>query len=538
VLLASATMLGAADAHDYEHDGSGNVTRIADPTGGETVLVYDEVDRLVSRTLPSGVESTWGYDLRDRVTSVVHTRVATGEVLASRHYVRSASGEPTRITGEDGSWVELGYDGAVRLTSETYHDATGAVTATLTYAYDADGNRTTRTVDTVTEGYGYAPGARLTEVTVGGVPTAGLGYDAAGRTTFMTRAGADYALRYDPDGHVTAVDDAGVPLSEYGFDGEGRRDTVTHDGTTRRYLEAPLPQSYLDGPHAVLDDTGTPLAVYVYAGDEPLMRIDPATGEATYYLADPEGSVIALADAAGAPTARLRYDGFGDPRGSSALPAGTLGDFRFHGMWLDPTGLYHVRARSYDPVTGRFLSRDPAEGDPQRPETFGAYAFANGNPYVWRDVTGRYSLAELSTSLEVQVQLHLVALARAALLTCELVAMIDAGTGTATGEGVCYKRRERDDGRTLYHYTDNPKGFEGRGAITHTWWTNVGTLTPSRAFLDLGIGRPGSDRGVPTHVVQVQQDDRFREGPRLPAGIRQWFNTVGIPPAELTIRPL
>ena len=209
---------------------------------------------------------------------------------------------------------------------------------------------------------------------------------------------------------------------------------------TRRYLEAPLPESSRDGPHAVLDDAGAPLAVYVWAGEQPLMRIDPATGEATYYLADPEGSVIGLADATGAPTARLRYDGFGDPRGPSALPAGTLGDFRFHGMWLDPTGLYHVRARMYDPETGRFLSRDPADGDPQRPETFAPYAFANGNPYVWTDPTGEYSLKELGATINVAIELQLVAIARAAFLACELAAAIDAGTGTAIGEGVCYKK--------------------------------------------------------------------------------------------------
>jgi len=312
------------------------------------------------------------------------------------------------------------------------------------YGYDADGNRTTRTVDTVTEDYGYAAGARLTDVSVGGAPTAGLGHDAAGRTIAITRGGADWELRYDPDGHVVALDDGGAPLAEYGFDGEGRRDTVTHAGVTRRYLEAPLPESSRDGPHAVLDDAGAPLAVYVWAGEQPLMRIDLATGDTTYYLADPEGSVIGLADATGAPTARLRYDGFGNPRGPSALPAGTLGDFRFHGMWLDPTGLYHVRARSYDPETGRFLSRDPADGDPQSPETFAPYMFANGNPYVWRDVTGQQtSIAELGPTINVAIELHLVALARAAFLACEAVSAIDALTGTATGEGVCYKRERR-----------------------------------------------------------------------------------------------
>jgi RHS repeat-associated protein len=36
----------------------------------------------------------------------------------------------------------------------------------------------------------------------------------------------------------------------------------------------------------------------------------------------------------------------------------------FTGEVLDPTGLYELGARSYDPITGRFLSTDPVVGIP------------------------------------------------------------------------------------------------------------------------------------------------------------------------------
>lgn len=53
-----------------------------------------------------------------------------------------------------------------------------------------------------------------------------------------------------------------------------------------------------------------------------------------------------------------------------AADAGPSGDFRFHGEWLETTtGLYHLRARDYDPATGRFLTRDPEPADLSRPET-------------------------------------------------------------------------------------------------------------------------------------------------------------------------
>ena len=90
--------------------------------------------------------------------------------------------------------------------------------------------------------------------------------------------------------------------------------------------------------------------------------------------------------------------------GGEALPEVNLGgDSRFQGMWKDAgTGLYYVRARYYDARTGRFLSRDPAEGSLETPESFVPYVFANGNPYVFRDPTGLTSIAELEASTAVR----------------------------------------------------------------------------------------------------------------------------------------
>ena len=48
-------------------------------------------------------------------------------VIASSTYLRSATGEPTRITREDGSYVLLDYDSALRIHREAYRAADGSV---------------------------------------------------------------------------------------------------------------------------------------------------------------------------------------------------------------------------------------------------------------------------------------------------------------------------------------------------------------------------------------------------------------------------
>jgi RHS repeat-associated protein len=52
-------------------------------------------------------------------------------------------------------------------------------------------------------------------------------------------------------------------------------------------------------------------------------------------------------------------------------------------------GLYYLRARYYNPNTGRFMSRDPYDGDAKIPATLHKYLYAGGDPVNLKDPTGR-----------------------------------------------------------------------------------------------------------------------------------------------------
>jgi len=47
-----------------------------------------------------------------------------------------------------------------------------------------------------------------------------------------------------------------------------------------------------------------------------------------------------------------------------------------------------MRARWYDPATGRLLMRDPLRGEPQAPTSLNAYLYANANPIRLTDPSG------------------------------------------------------------------------------------------------------------------------------------------------------
>ena len=64
-------------------------------------------------------------------------------------------------------------------------------------------------------------------------------------------------------------------------------------------------------------------------------------------------------------------------------------------------GLYDLRARYYNPATGRFLSRDPKDGKAKIPATLHRYLYAIGDPANHVDPKGRESMLETGSLDEI-----------------------------------------------------------------------------------------------------------------------------------------
>ena len=62
-------------------------------------------------------------------------------------------------------------------------------------------------------------------------------------------------------------------------------------------------------------------------------------------------------------------------------------------------GLYYLRARYYNPTTGRFLSRDPEDGKAADPKTLHKYLYADGDPVDASDPTGQEAMFETAKIL-------------------------------------------------------------------------------------------------------------------------------------------
>jgi RHS repeat-associated protein len=138
-----------------------------------------------------------------------------------------------------------------------------------------------------------------------------------------------------------------------------------------------------------------------------LQRIDEEqivsnTWTPSFYGYDGGGNVRTLTNSAGSVTDAYEYDAFGN---KFTVSGNTPNNYLYHlyrGEQYDPDlGLYYLRARYYNPLTGRFMSRDPndpqllnSNGVPTNPKYLHKFLYANGDPVDGLDPTGRITVTK------------------------------------------------------------------------------------------------------------------------------------------------
>ncbi|MBY0458876.1 MAG: hypothetical protein K2V38_16180, partial [Gemmataceae bacterium] len=376
---------------------------------------YDTIGNRTSLARPNGVTTTYTYDVLDRLTGITDT-AADGTVLLATVYTLSATGNHTAMRlarKEPGGAVSVReyaytYDVLDRLTREEEYAVSGS-TRTLTraqsFVYDLVGNRvSSASTDaagvTTTTTYEYDADDRLLRSTEGTAVTT-YRYDAGG--ALVERVAPDATTRYTYDLSsrlvrvvtTTTSTSPTVTTSVYGYSASGLRVreavTVETPGqatrtVTRTFLYDPY---NLTGSAQVIEMRSTDPAVGLVSfviGAEVLAQAG-ADGRAAYYLTDGLGSTRSLVSDTGTVLAGYDYDAFGNAIGFN--PATAAAVLLYTGERLDPaTGEYYLRARTYDPKTGRFTSADTFRGTDENPASRNRYTYAENDPVGLTDPSG------------------------------------------------------------------------------------------------------------------------------------------------------
>jgi RHS repeat-associated protein len=402
----------------YDYDERGNITKRTHPDGTVVNQTWDDDGRALTTTGNPGtanqVTATYGYDPAGHITTVTRENDTVDTVAYDE------TGWPTSVDAKKGATIIANhvytYDkvGNPLTARHTWNANLIPTVTTEAYTYD-DASRVSKVCYTANcsnrSEYNYDNvGNRLTENRVGGTKAGlvTLTYNAKDQLTRTSRPNGllpeviDFT--YDANGNRSRAGARtytydladrptrtvnGTTTTAYAYDGNGNRTSST-TGTAKTTLtwdqNFPLPE-------LAAETTGTLTQTFVNdPAGTPIATIVPGTSGSVgpqYLHSDPLGNIQAATDKTGARKATYGYEPFGTARTSPTNQSALDNPTRFAGEYQDPTtALYNLRARDYDPTTGRFDGLDPVAqdvGDPYVSE----YLYANNQPTVLTDPSGR-----------------------------------------------------------------------------------------------------------------------------------------------------
>lgn len=400
-LSRRTSMVDVTGTTTYTYDRMGRMTQAAQPNG-TTSYVYDLDSNRTTLTYPGSSAVTYSYSYAGRLSSLTDWGSRTSS------YTYTAAGLAATVTLPNSMITTYTYDRAQRLTNLTNVISSTTITSHA-YTLDSEGNRT-------------ALSEFVSGITTGASDSFGLTYDGLERLTAVTTTNAE-SFTLDGASNITArtgpsktfsIDGSNRPTSDgtntltwssadrltgrgsdsFGFDPLDRLTSSTVSSTARTYAYNGdgLLESRTTGGSSVnllWDPTTSPSRLLASGSDKivyglgPLYSVNGST--VTTYARDGQKSIRAELSGSSV-TSSWRYRAYGDVvQNSGAATPSLLG---YAGQLLDPSGLLYMRARWYDPVNSRFVTRDLLRGDPASPLTLNAFAYASGNPAISSDPTG------------------------------------------------------------------------------------------------------------------------------------------------------
>ncbi len=366
--LLEHTQLPSGRMVDYQYQ-NGVLRGIAVTNAGSITQLIDNVTFSPNgitgyRWSQTGQLVGYEYDLDGRLTNIT-------DVALFRSYTYDVV---NRITGLSDDYANINqtftYDRADRLTEQDLGEDKWQ------YTYDKNGNRTLQRENNASTDI---------PIMLGSNRLANVIYDASGRTL-------DDGLRqygYNSAGRIADITHAGIrQTNEYNGLGQRVKKSNGTDTTIFNYDE----QGKLIGEYTADNEL---IREYVYLGSQPIALISrQRPGEVLYIHSDHLGTPRAVTDKAG----QMLWQWEGDAFGTTApqIEAVEL-PLRMAGQYHDSeTGLFYNYYRYYDPVTGRYLRSDPIGLN----GGMNTYAYVGGNPVMFVDPLGLYTLGDARQSLK------------------------------------------------------------------------------------------------------------------------------------------
>jgi RHS repeat-associated protein len=313
--LTSVTNRATGDRFSYAYNANGTLSRITDAKSNVTNFFYDAAGNLTSIDYP-GPLGTVSFTY---TTSISRLASMTDGKNQTSSYTYDPLDRLTRITFQDGSQVNYAYDGNGNLSSRT--DATG----TTTFAYDHLNRMTTKNLP---------GGSSIT-----------FAWDASGNLGSLTDAGGTVSYGYDDTNNVASLTEPGGHLSTFTYDKNDNRISTAYPNGVKmgigrdnsgRVCKIASTRGTLPSPFTCTSSAPSPLTSFSYTytqgGTDRALRqsmTDNVTADTTSYVYD-TWSRLTRADrsATGAVDFQYAYDPVGNM--TSKTLSGTSTTFNYN----------------------------------------------------------------------------------------------------------------------------------------------------------------------------------------------------------------
>lgn len=350
-----------------------------------------------TQTFPDGEVVSYGYDASGAQRTVTATRPGFAPQSVVNDIRRNARGQTVQVFYGNGTVTTHTYNDATDLRLNRIQTTGGAgIVQDYVYGFDANGNVTAVSdgvVPSFSATYGYDSLDQLTSMTSGSTVTyaydatgnmtskegAALTYGGAGRGPHALASAGGAAYTYDFNGNTVSTS-AGLELT---WNAENMATVATVGGVVKNrksFLGESLWKKVENGTTtlylpSMLLENGTPRKFF-----SPFAERSP-DGSLKFYHGDHLQSSTVVTDAGQAVIRRVAYKPYGEERG---MAGGSFTPrYQFNFKEKEATGFYDYGARLYNPVTGRWLSADASLRD-----GLNRYAYVVNNPLRFVDPTG------------------------------------------------------------------------------------------------------------------------------------------------------
>ena len=427
----------------YCYDLRGNVagkTQVTNGTALTTAYGYSLADRLMSVTYPSGGAVTYTRDGAGRVGSVSWTPSggAATTLISSASYL--PFGPLNVLTFGNGRVLTKTYDKDYAIDKVVSSDPNGLIVdATVDLLGNVKNASSAVAASPPTQQYVYDPLYRLTTVQDGsGTALLSFAYNATGDRTSKTPQGQGaQSYTYTANTHhLASVAGASRSYDANGNTTSANATTFTYDDRNRLSAAAGVAYNYNGRGERVYKSSGT---LFVYGENGQLLGeynasgavqkeylwfdstlVGTVAGSTLYYVETDQLGTPRVVVQPGATTASdtvvWRWDYFANNSafGENAPSVQTVTlNLRFPGQYYDAeTGLSYNYFRDYEAGTGRYVESDPIGlGDGSN-----TYAYVRSRPLKLRDPFGLTSITQCANPVNAP-------------------ACAAAGAGTAGGTG-------------------------------------------------------------------------------------------------------